>query len=63
MGRYVSIFLLGILIIVFLFFSLSLLLGEILGEYIIFGLILVILGSFIITLLFYIIDLVKKKSR
>jgi hypothetical protein len=64
MGRFVSIFLLTILIIVVLFFTLPLLLGDILGEIeIIIGTLLVILGSFIITQLFYIIDLLKKKSR
>jgi hypothetical protein len=64
MGRYVSIFLLTILIIVVLFFTLPLLLGDTLGEIeIILGTLLVILGSFIITQLFYIIDLLKKKSR
>jgi hypothetical protein len=64
MGRYVSIFLLTILIIVVLFFTLPLLLGDTLGEIeIIIGILLVILGSFIITQLFYIIDLLNKKSR
>jgi hypothetical protein len=63
MGRYVSIFLLTILIVVVLFFTLPLLLGDTLGEIeIIIGTLLVILGSFIITQLFYIIDLLKKKS-
>jgi hypothetical protein len=64
MGRYVSIFLLTILIIVVLFFTLPLLLGDILGEIeIIIGTLLVIIGSFKVTQLFYIIDLLKKKSR
>jgi hypothetical protein len=63
MGRYVSIFLLTILIMVGLFFTLALLLGDTLGEFEIIIGTLVILGSFIVTQLFYIIDLLKKKSR
>jgi uncharacterized integral membrane protein len=59
MGRYVSIFLLLILISVALFFTLPLLFGEIFSL----GIILIIFGSFIITQLFYIIDLIKRKSR
>jgi hypothetical protein len=63
MGRYFSIFLLTILIMVGLFFTLALLLGDTLGEVEIIIGTLVILGSFIVTQLFYIIDLIKKKSR
>jgi hypothetical protein len=63
MGRYFSIFLLTILIMVGLFFTLALLLGDTLGEFEIIIGTLVILGSFIVTQLFYIIDLLKKKSR
>jgi hypothetical protein len=64
MGRYFSIFLLAILITVVLFFTLPLLIGGIFGEIeIIIGTILVLLGSFIITQLFYIIDLLKNKNR
>ncbi|MFB3167384.1 hypothetical protein P5G62_009705 [Neobacillus sp. 179-C4.2 HS] len=64
MGRYFSIFLLAILITVVLFFTLPLLIGGIYGEIeIIIGTILVLLGSFIITQLFYIIDLLKNKNR
>lgn len=63
MGRYFSIFLLTILIMVGLFFTLALLLGDTLGEVEIIIGTLVILGSFIVTQLFYIIDLLKKKSR
>ncbi|CAG9610514.1 hypothetical protein NEOCIP111885_04289 [Pseudoneobacillus rhizosphaerae] len=64
MGRYVSIFFLTTLIIAVLFFTLPLLLGDILGEIeIIIGTLLVFLGSFIITQLFYIIDLLKKNCR
>lgn len=63
MGRYFSIFLLIILIMVGLFFTLALLLGDTLGEVEIIIRTLVILGSFIVTQLFYIIDLLKKKSR
>jgi hypothetical protein len=62
MGRYVSIFLLLILISVALFFTLPLLFGEIFSQFII-GIILIIFGSIIITQLFYIIDLIKQKSR
>jgi hypothetical protein len=64
MGRYFSLFLLTILVTVALFSTLPLLVGGIFGEVeIIVGTILVLLGSFIITQLFYIIDLLKNKSR
>jgi hypothetical protein len=64
MGRYFSLFLLTILVTVVLFFTLPLLVGSIFGEVeLIVGTILVLLGSFIITQLFYIIDLLKNKSR
>lgn len=64
MGRYFSIFLLVILITVVLFFTLPLLIGDIFGGIeIIIGTILVLLGSFIITQLFYIIDLLKNINR
>lgn len=64
MGRYISLFLLTVLVTVVLFFSLALLFGSVFGEIeIIIGTILVLLGSFIITQLFYIIDLLKNKSR
>jgi hypothetical protein len=64
MVRYFSLFLLTILVTVVLFFSLPLLVGGVFGEIeIIVGTILVLLGSFIITQLFYIIDLLKNKSR
>lgn len=63
MGRYVSIFSLTILITVGLFIAIPMLIGNIIGEMeIIVGTILVLLGSFIITQLFYIIDILKKKS-
>lgn len=63
MGRYVSIFSLTILITVGLFIAIPMLIGNIIGEMEkIVGTILVLLGSFIITQLFYIIDILKKKS-
>lgn len=63
MGRYVSIFSLTILITVGLLIAIPMLIGNIIGEMeIIVGTILVLLGSFIITQLFYIIDILKKKS-
>lgn len=64
MGRYVSVFLLTILVTVVLFFTVALLAGGVIGEIeIIVGIILVLLSSFIITQLFYIIDLLKNKRR
>lgn len=64
MRRFFSLFLLTMLVAVLLFFTLPLLVGGIFGEVeIIVGTILVLFGSFIITQLFYIIDLLKNKSR
>ncbi|MFP7296863.1 hypothetical protein [Neobacillus niacini] len=61
MGRYVSIFFLTILITVIFTITLSALIGDIFSDIgILVGTIFVLLGSFIITQLFYIIDLLKK---
>ncbi|MDQ0971470.1 hypothetical protein QFZ31_001348 [Neobacillus niacini] len=62
MARYVSIFFLAILVTVVLTITTLLLIGDIFSEIgILVGTIVVLLGSFIITQLFYIIDLLKKK--
>lgn len=62
MARYVSIFFLAILVTVVLTITTLLLIGDIFSEIgILVGTIVVLLGSFIITQLFHIIDLLKKK--
>jgi hypothetical protein len=61
MGRYVSIFFLAILVTVVLTITILLLIGDISEIGILVGTTVVLLGSFIITQLFYIIDLLKKK--
>ena len=62
MGRYVSIFFLAILVTVVLTITIPLIIGDIFSEIgILVGAIVVLMGSFIITQLFYIIDLLKKK--
>lgn len=64
MGRYISIFLTTILIILVLFFTLPLVIGGIAGEILfVVGIILVVLVSFVLTQLFYIIDLLKEQSK
>lgn len=60
MGRYFSIFFMTLLIAVVLFFTLSLI-GNIFEDIeVTIGAILVVLVTFIIAQLFYIIDLIKK---
>ena len=65
MGRFISIFLLTILICIITFiYIIPLLFGGSVGEIdIVLGLLLILIGSFIITLLFYIIDLIQKNKR
>ena len=65
LGRYISIFLLTILIgVVVLLFVIPLILGDLAGDFdIVIGIIIIIIGSFIITQLFYIIDLLHKNKR
>jgi hypothetical protein len=64
MGRYVSIFLVTLLVAAGLFLAIPLLFGDAFSEISeILSTILVLLLAFTITQLFYIIDLLKKKSR
>ncbi|MBT2757573.1 hypothetical protein J7E71_16910 [Mesobacillus foraminis] len=62
MGRYISIFLLTILATLGLFMMLLMIIGDTFELELITGIVLVALGSFIITQLFYIIELLMKKS-
>ncbi|MFZ3588789.1 hypothetical protein ACOI1C_05795 [Bacillus sp. DJP31] len=63
MGRYISIFFLALLLGVVLFFTIALSLGHLVVEIDLFiGMILIVFGSFIITQLFFIIDLLQKNS-
>ncbi|WP_121612555.1 hypothetical protein [Mesobacillus foraminis] len=62
MGRYISIFLLTILATLGLFMMLLMIIGDTFELELITGIVLVALGSFIITQLFYIIELLNKKS-
>jgi hypothetical protein len=62
MGRYVTIFLLILFIIAGIYISLPVLLGFLLEEVSV-EMIIVLMGAFIITQLFYIIDLVKKNVK
>ncbi|MGI8384210.1 hypothetical protein [Robertmurraya sp. P23] len=63
MGRYISIFFMTLLIAVVLFFTLSLI-GNIFEDIeVTIGVILVVLGAFIISQLFNILDLIKKNYK
>ncbi|RTQ86934.1 hypothetical protein [Lysinibacillus telephonicus] len=65
MGKYVSIFFLTIIISIFLFFLFA---NFISGEgdeglIVVIGIINVVLTSFLISLIYYLIDLIKKNIR
>ncbi|KRG15227.1 hypothetical protein ACA30_08700 [Virgibacillus soli] len=65
MGRYISIFLLAIMIgiVSFIFIIPSLIGPDSVGEVdMVIGLLLILIGSFIVTQLFYIIDLLQKNK-
>ncbi|WP_456270930.1 hypothetical protein [Bacillus sp. AK031] len=63
MGRYISIFLLTVFIgVIFFLFVIPVVIG--IGEFdIVLGSITILFGSFIITQLFYITDILKKSKR
>lgn len=64
MGRYLSLFFLTILLGAVLLLTIPLLLVDLVGEIdFVVGMILIFFGSFIITQLFYIIDLLQKNKR
>lgn len=65
LGRYISIFLLAIMIgiVSFIFIIPSLIGPDSAGEVdMVIGLLLILIGSFIVTQLFYIIDLLQKNK-
>lgn len=61
MGRYISIFFLTVFSGILLMFLISLVFGDLVGEVdIVLCILVIIFGSFIITQIFYIIELMKK---
>ncbi|KUP08959.1 hypothetical protein Q75_01740 [Bacillus coahuilensis p1.1.43] len=64
MGRYISIFLLFVFAGTVLLFGVPLVMGDLVGEFDrVIGNLVIFFGSFIITQLFYIMDILKKNTN